>query len=312
MTTDGFHRFAGLVGTYIQRHGDEVSEQEAQQKLGGLLEVWRRSMHDRDGVMSREDGSDLRGDELRLPKLPATERSVATKNDPLLHVTPAQQADHAILTFHNLMRGFDSMVVNDNRDELRLHLSAEFVMIRALYETAAAALWVLGPDSSDERITHSLRLRFGELTHSRKLTIKYAELADDDTGLQAQEDFVAGQLEDLTQMASQAGLDARTVRKAITPGNLVIEAGQYVDELSPALTYWYWSTASSIAHAEPSTINLLADMQFIGVDVRDQPIAHVEPSAVAIWNHLDVAHKMISQAHELWNRRAAPPSNAPA
>ncbi len=35
MTTDGFHRFAGLVGKYIQRHGDE--EQEAQQKLGGLL-----------------------------------------------------------------------------------------------------------------------------------------------------------------------------------------------------------------------------------------------------------------------------------
>lgn len=54
----------------------------------------------------------------------------------------------------------------------------------------------------------------------------------------------------------------------------------------------------------------LADMTFIGVDVRDQPVAQVEPSAVAIWNHLKVAHDIIAVAHALWNRRAAPRETA--
>jgi len=52
-------------------------------------------------------------------------------------------------------------------------------------------------------------------------------------------------------------------------------------------------------------MNLFADMKFSGVDVRDEPIAHLEPSAVTIWKHLEVAHLVISVAHALWNRRAA-------
>lgn len=46
-------------------------------------------------------------------------------------------------------------------------------------------------------------------------------------------------------------------------------------------------------------------MTFIGVDVRDEPVAQVDPSAVAIWNHLKVAHDIITVAHALWNHRAA-------
>lgn len=307
MTADFHHRFAGLVGTYIQRHGDDVSEEQAQQKIGGLLNGWRDAMHGRDGVMSRADGSDLRGDELRLPKLPIEKRSAATKTDPLSLVSPAHQADNGIQTFHNLMRAFDSMVLSDDRAGMRLHLSAEFVLIRALLEAANTALWVLGPDESDERIARSLRLRHSEISYSRKLAIKFTELAGPDAqdALIAQEEFVDGQLTDLATMATDAGIDVRRATKGVSPGTLASEAGEYVPDLGGALGYWYWSTASSIAHGEPANMRELADMTFIGVDVRDEPIAQVDPSAVAIWNHLKVAHDIITVAHALWNRRAA-------
>jgi len=307
MTADLNHRFAGLVGAYIQRHGDDVSEEQAQQKIGGLLNGWKDAMHGRDGVMSREDGSDLRGDELRLPKLSIEKRSAATKTDPLWHVSPAHQADNGIQTFHNLMRAFDSMVLSEDRTQMRLHLSAEFVLIRALIEAANTAVWVLGPEDSDGRVARSLRLRHSELSYSRKLAIKFSELAGPDAqdALDAQDEFVSGQLTDLATMASDAGIEVSRVVKSVSPGTIASEAGVYVPDLGSALGYWYWSTASSIAHGEPANMRELADMTFIGVDVRDQPVAQVDPSAVAIWNHLKVAHDIIAVAHALWNRRAA-------
>jgi hypothetical protein len=206
------------------------------------------------------------------------------------------------------MRALDSMVVSDDRTELRLHLTAEFVIIRALIEAATTAVWILGPEGGDERIARSLRLRHMELSYSRKLSIKFAELTDSDVEeeLQAQEQFVGGQLSDLMTMASKAGIETRDVVRSVSPGTIAAEAGGYVPELGSALCYWYWSTASSIAHGEPGNITGLADMRFIGIDARNEPVAHVEPSAVAIWNHLNVAHEVIREAHALWNRRAAP------
>lgn len=297
------------VGSYIYRHADDEAEARAQRLIGGALHGWMQTMWDRDGVMSREDGSDLRGDELRLPKLPLDGRSEATRNDPLTHTSPGELADHAILTFHNLMRGLDSLMVSDDRETIRLHLSAEFVMIRALIEAAASAVWLLGPNSSDERITRSMRLRFTELDYSKKLTKDYSRLAGltDDESTAAQVDFVNGQLSDLRQIARNAGISWPSVSKLVGPAKIVQEAAEDVPGLGPAMAYWYWSTASSIAHAEQANMSQLADLRFIGVDVRNAPVAHAEPSAASIWKHLEAALTLIGRAHELWNMRAAPP-----
>lgn len=295
------------MGTYIQRHADEEGESRAQRLIGGALHGWMKSMWDRDGIMSREDGSDLRKDELRVPKLAFDRRSEATQDDPLTHVSPGQLADHAILTFHNLMRGLDSMMVSDDRETIRLHLSAEFVMIRALIEAASSAVWLLGPPSSDERITRSMRLRFTELDFSKKLTKEYNHLAAsiDEGATAAQVEFVNGQLADLRQTARDAGISWSSVSKLIGLAKIVQGAAEYIPELSPAMAHWYWSTASSIAHAEQANMNQLADLKFVGVDVRDSPVAHAEPSAVSIWKHLEAALAMIACAHALWNARAA-------
>ena len=265
-------------------------------------------MWDRVGVMSRHDGSDLRIDELRLPKLPRDQRSEATRDDPLMNVSPPDIADHSISTFHNLMRGFDSMVISDARDELRLHLTAEYVMIRALIEAACTALWVLGPDDSDERITRSMRLRHNELAFAKKLTKVYNDHTDtdlvDEDATKAQMDFVNGQLADLKVMARAAGRSWSSIAKNVAPSEIVTDAGEYVSELGPAMAFWYWSTASSIAHAEQGNTRQLADLRFVGVDVRNSPIAHAEPSAASIWKHLEAALQMVNSAHRLWNRRA--------
>ena len=119
MSNHRSHQVADLVGKYIQRQGTEVSEDEAQGLISGLLESWKKQMGDRDGVMSRPDGSQLRYDELRVPKLLVEDRSIQTREDPPRNVSSAHQADHAIQTYHNLMRGFDEMVVSDDRETLR-------------------------------------------------------------------------------------------------------------------------------------------------------------------------------------------------
>lgn len=300
---------ASLVGAYIQRHADDDEEERAQRLIGGALHSWKKNMWAREGVMSRKDGSDLRHDELRLPKLSVERRSEATREDPLTHTSPAQLADHAILTFHNLMRGLDSMMVSDDRETIRLHMSAEFVMIRALIEAAAAAVWLLGPSDSDERITRSMRLRFTELDFAKRLTKDYNLLEEpaDEEATKAQMDFINGQIADLRLTARDAGISWSSVSKLVGPAKIVQGAADFVPELGPAMAHWYWSTASSIAHAEQGNMSQLADLKFIGVDVRDSPIAHAEPSALSIWKHLEAALTMVRRAHELWNMRAAAP-----
>ena len=302
------HQLAKLVGKYIQRHGTEVSEAEAQGLISSLLESWKTHMGDRDGVMSRPDGSQLRHDELRVPALPIEDRSAPTREEPPRKVSSAHQADHAIQNYHNLMRGFDEMVVSDDRQSLRIHLSAEFVMIRALIEAASIAVWILGPDNSDTRVARALRFRHTELNFSKKLALKFATLNGQgvESEVSAQEEFVDGQIQDLRLVADRAGIPWGHVKSSANPGLIAEEAGSYVPGLSSALTYWYWSTASSIAHGEPDNMSQLSDVKFIGVDVRDEPIAHMEPSLVTIWSHLNVAHTIIETAHALWNKRADP------
>jgi len=301
------HRFAGMAGQYFQRHGDDAAEDRARDDIGRLLEGWKDKMWDRDGVMDRADGSALRSDELRVPTLPKVDRSAATQSHALSYVSPGMRADYALGMFDNLMRGLDAMLLNDARTDLRLHLAAPYVHIRALIEAATTALWILGPPDSDTRLINTLRLRHEELVFSRRLAETYAKHADDDDARAAMEEqskFVNGQLLDLETMTNQAGLSFKSAQKTAGPSYVAAEGGSFAPNVGKALAFWYWSTASSIAHGEPNNINMLADMKLIGVDHRDEPVAHVEPSAVSVWNHLKVAHELITRAHALWNTRS--------
>lgn len=297
---------ASAMGQYIQRQVNEDDEERAQRKIAGLLNGWRDAMADRKGIMSRNDGSDLRGDELRVPQLPRERRSPHTQEHPPEHVTAPEQADHAIGMFHNLMFGLDAMVMHDSRDRIRLHLTAEYVIIRALIEAATTALWILGPDDSDTRVTRALRLRHDELKHSMNLAKNFAKFSNTLQGSEylAQEEYVQGQIEDLKTLAADAHLDLASVTKSLTPSIIAAEGGVYVPGLGGPLTYWYWSTASSLAHGEPANMRTLSDMKFIGVDHRNNPVGHVEPSEASIFLHLEVAHQLITKAHQLWNDRA--------
>jgi hypothetical protein len=305
-----------MAGRYFQQHGDDATESEAHDKVTMLLEGWRVAMGGLQRSMARADGSALRDDDLRVVKLTREQRSAFTKDDILSYVSPSQRADYAIGIFHNLMQALDHMLVNSERTEIRLHLSAEYVVIRALIEAATSALWILGPEVSDQRITNAFRLRYDELEYSKRLTRAYARhsgLDEARSAEEAQTSFVSGQLLDLELIAESTGISFEDVKKGASPSLVAAEGGGYVPELGAALTFWYWSTASSIAHGEPTNINMLSDMKLLGVDERDEPIAHVEPSSVSVYNHLQVALDLIQRAHELWNQRAndAPDATRP-
>jgi hypothetical protein len=80
---------------------------------------------------------------------------------------------------------------------------------------------------------------------------------------------------------------------------IAVEGGTYVTGLGGPLTYWYWSTASSLAHGEPANMAAISDLTFIEGDHRDSPIGFVEPRAASIFLHLEAAHQLITKAHEL-------------
>lgn len=295
---------------YIQRQGLVAADESAQRFIGGIIMAWRKSMGKREGIMAREDGSALRKDELRTPPLEKSRRSVETKLHPLEHVTVPDQADHAIGTFHNLMRAFDHLVLDEAGEELslRLHLTAEFVLLRAMIEAASTALWLLGPDDTDTRVTRSLRLKYDELDHAANLAKNYAKFSGPAANIYrfAQDAFVAGQKADLELLATDAGIEWAEVRRSLTPSSIANEGGAYVSEVGGPLTYWYWSTASSLAHGEPANLRDLSDISVLGVDHRNRPVAHMEPSAVSIHAHLKVTIHLINRAHQLWNKRAKP------
>jgi hypothetical protein len=293
---------------YVQRQGGIEVEEKAQRQIGGILESWRTLMDDREGIMAREDGSDLRGDELRVPPLSKARRSSETQLHPLEHVTVPDQADHAIGSFHNLMRAFRHMVIDDSGEVvlIRLHLTAEFVLIRAMIESASTALWLLGPDEEETRVARALRLRYDELDHAANLAKNYAKFSGsvESSYRQAQTSFVEAQKADLQALAGDAGVEWSEVRKTLTPSSIANEGGAYLAEIGGPLTYWYWSTASSLAHGEPANLRDLSDVSLLGVDHRNRPVAHLEPSAVSIRAHLKVTVDLINKAHQLWNIRA--------
>lgn len=72
-------------------------------------------MADRKGITSRNDGSDLRGDDLRVLQLPRDRCSTQTREHPPEQVTAPQQTDRATGMFHNLMFGLDAMEYAANR-----------------------------------------------------------------------------------------------------------------------------------------------------------------------------------------------------
>jgi len=300
---------SALVGRPFQRHGNDAAERAALQTLGGSLNRWKTEMADRTGVMRAADDSDLRLDELRVPKLRPEDRSTETKKNVLNFVKVADRADHAIGNFHNLMGAFDSMVVNEARDELTVHLSAEYAIIRALLEAVSAALWVLGPDDSDTRVLHALQMRFSELQFAKKLPKRFAELNGDDPKEFATPEikFIDGQLQDLKKITSNAGLDWGDVAKETSPSSLIIGGAMYAPDVGSAVAFWYWSTASSLAHGEPSNMTELSDLSLIGVDFRNEPVALAEPSLVSILAYFKVTITLINAAHALWNRRAGSP-----
>lgn len=300
-------RFAGMAGKYFQQHGDEAAEDKARDDIGRFLNGWKEAMWERSGIMPRADGSALRADELRVPTLPKMERTQVTQEDALSYLSSAMRADYALGHFENLMRALDAMLLNEDRTELRLHLAAPYVHIRALIEAATTALWILGPENSDDRVTHALRLRYDELTFSHRLAEKYATYAGDDDSLKARDahvEFVSGQLQDLKTVTEKAGLSFKHVQEGAAPSLVAAEGGAFAPDVGKATAYWYWSTASSIAHGEPNNINMLADMKLVGVDERDAPVAHIDPSAVNVWLHLNVAYELVRAAHKLWNQRA--------
>jgi hypothetical protein len=103
--------------------------------------------------MIQTPGSDLATDDATLPP----------------HLSTSGVASSAILTAADALRAILLVVRQPHGDDWVpvLPVSAHYPLTRTILESAAQAVWLLHPDSRQERLTRTLRVHLSELTYAR-------------------------------------------------------------------------------------------------------------------------------------------------
>jgi len=126
------------------------------------------------------------------------------------------------------------------RDARAIHMYAPYALARAALENASAAVWMLHPASRTERITRRLRfvaldVRSGE---------KAVRLLDTSAPRPETE-----RLDELRDIAKQAGADADNAVRHVGYGEIVDEAGKALAPGSQG-TLFVWRLCSGITHGD--------------------------------------------------------------
>lgn len=76
------------------------------------------------------------------------------------------------------------ILLDPNSGGLRVPLVGQYPVLRTSLESASLAIWLLAPDSRDERVRRSLRARMDEIHHDDHLVVVLTEAEPEDTKAQ--------------------------------------------------------------------------------------------------------------------------------
>lgn len=125
-----------------------------------------------------------------------------------------------------------------------LHTYAPFSLIRSAMDNASLALWLIGPDDSDERVLRCLRVASENVRQSRDARAVLGPRAPqpprpDDVRLQ-----------EITDIANALGINSRGAAGARWAGyeRIVEEAATLTRILDPGATAFLWRACSAFGH----------------------------------------------------------------
>lgn len=158
----------------------------------------------------------------------------------------------------NVVDGFVSAIVDhlqawvdktgghDGEPQLWLSLYSDYTLFRPVLESLAAAIWVLGPDDSRERIKNATKLLATELSQAKRFADRVRRAGHPDA---LTEQVNAGLERIVHDVCARMGFDERQINRPVDPSTLPDKASRFVPGANNTF-YRLWSICSAHAHAQ--------------------------------------------------------------
>lgn len=131
-----------------------------------------------------------------------------------------------------------------------IYIYAEHTLWRAILEALASAIWVLGPDSREERVEHATRLAIYEWKKSAPVSRFSGEVDEAAARLHREQRVV------IERVCERMGFDFENLaRKGADPSKVVKTAREYLGRDGDDFFYW-WTICSRYTHAQTLTVML--------------------------------------------------------
>ena len=185
---------------------------------------------------------------------------------------------------------------------------ADYSLLRAMMESLATAVWILGPEDSRQRVTRIFRLAALESKEFDQYVKRVDRMSD---GMHPE--HRAGlrhthQSEDtrLRSLAIAAGLDTKFIfaRETITRTAILEQAAEYIPQLHPVDAWGLWSLCSGLAHGQrmyATGLSNRSEVAFFDETVETT----LSASGSVLIRFVDAVWWMLESAVELYNIRAS-------
>jgi hypothetical protein len=178
--------------------------------------------------------------------------------------------------------------------QMHLHIYAQLTLVRAGFENASHAVWLLEPDNRRERILRRLRQEYSELRDLDRVR----RAAGEQPGLS-----LGGRLADLAVLGQPFGIETKEIRNKPENSAIVEAAGSRIG-LGPIKALVIWKACSAIAHGEVRGTLAYLSKQIVGGTWPDVALSKVTGNLTLLHAGIDAAVETLAVAHILYARRS--------
>jgi hypothetical protein len=180
---------------------------------------------------------------------------------------------------------------------IRLFTNGQASLVRGVIDSAARAVWMLGPDDRETRIARRLRLEYAEIGHS----IRMHELVNREPNRTREE-----RQRRIREIAIAAGVPAEEVRQRVNGDQMLREAGEIID-FEADLAEFTWRACSSLAHGDIGGTLGFADREVVA-RFGDGNVFRFTGSIGVLFLCTRTATVMTNAGFHLYAQRAASPA----
>jgi hypothetical protein len=178
--------------------------------------------------------------------------------------------------------------------QMHLHIYAQLTLVRASFENAAQAVWLLQPDERRARILRRLQQEYAEI---RELDKVKAE------GSQQPQPTRAERLADLAARAQPLGISATEINDGHGYSAMVEAAGERIG-IGRSKALLIWKACSALAHGEVRGSLAYLSMRVFDGPSPDMALGQVGGNLTLLHHGVDAAVATLQAAHVLYARRS--------